>query len=975
MRNVWPFLLFNVENHMISKKERPQFDFLQGGGEMGAIMRSTNWKNTPLGAPEEWPQVLKFAVSTMLHTAFPNYIFWGEDYVGLYNDAYRPSLGDDGKHPFILGQKGEDAWAEIWDTIHPLLDSVRKTAKPTWSENQLIPIFRNGSMEDVYWTFSYSPLFGEDGKIAGVLTTCMETTATIENLQKLHEREDELKFAIEATSLGIWDYDPVRNRLKSNHRLKAWFGLPPNEEIFLSQATNAIIERDRDRVNAAIQKATDPNSDGAYDISYTIRNKNTGRERYVRAVGRAWIDDKNVCYRFNGTLQDNTDQREAEKERLKLTALIESSTEFIALTDLEGNGEYINPKGLSMLGWDSYSKKSISDFIFPNDRVRTENFVKQLLEIGTFSEEIRFWKEKTQTPFWMLWNGFVIKNPETDEPIALATIGTNIEEQKSKEAQLQKALHQVHREKQRFSNLVKYAPIGIGTFTGEDHALEMVNDVGMYVFRSNEEELTGKPLFDILPKGNSHMQSLMNDVLKSGKTIRQLEFPGVVEMNKKLETFYFNVIFRPLKDEKGKTTGIMIVADDVTDSVKLKHILQENEKQFRKLIMQSPIPMAIYRGKDLIIELVNQKMLDIFLRKNENEIIGQSLVEAFPGQKDQKYYEILLSVLETGKAVSDTESYVTVKGNDGVKEFYIDYSYEPLADIDSETKGIMVTASDVTEKVKARKKLEDFSRELEKEVKKRTKMLHRANDQLVDSIRELEETNADLESFAYVSSHDLQEPLRKIQMFISCIAERDRVNLSENGQRDFDKISVAAKRMRGLIDDLLTFSRTSADITKFENKDLRVIVEEVIENLSEKIEATQAKVEIDDLMSIDVIPFQIRQVFQNLIENAIKFSRKDIPPVISIKSDFLLLEEEYILNLDANKKYARIIVKDNGIGFDTQFSEQIFDIFQRLHGKSEFEGTGIGLAIVRKIVQNHNGAITATSVEGEGATFSIYLPI
>ncbi len=959
---------------MISKAERPQFDFLQGGGEMGAIMRGTNWKNTPLGIPETWPQVLKFAVSTMLHTAFPNYIFWGEEYVGLYNDAYRPSLGNEGKHPFILGQKGEDAWPEIWDTIHPQLESVRKTGKPTWSENQLIPIYRNGKMEDVYWTFSYGPLFGEGGKIIGVLVTCMETTAAMENLQKLEESEDELKFAIDATNLGIWDYDPIHNRLKANHRLKAWFGLPPNEEISLSQATNAIIEKDRDRVNAAIQKATDPNTGGKYDITYTVKNKETDKERYVRAVGRAWIDDKNVCYRFNGTLQDNTDQREAEKERLKLTSLVETSTEFIALTDLEGNGEYINPNGLQMLGWDTYKGRLISDCIYSEDRSKAEKLMSQLFETGTFSDEIRFWNERSQTAFWMLWNGFIVKNPETDEPIALGTVSTKIEEQKAKEAQLQKALDQVQEEKERFLNLVKYAPIGIGIFTGKDHALEIVNDFGKRVFGSNEKEVIGKPLFEILPEGNSNMQSLMDDILKSGKTIRQLEFPGVVEINEKPETFYFNVIFRPLKNGNGKTTGIMIVADDVTESVKLKHILQENEKQFRKLIMQSPIPMAIYRGENLIIELVNHKMLDVFMRKKENEIIGKGLAEAFPEQKNQKYFDLLLSVLKTGKAVSDSESYVTVEGDDGVKEFYIDYDYEPLAEIGSEINGIMVTASDVTEKVKARKKLEDFSRELEKEVKKRTKMLNQANKQLETSIKELEATNADLESFAYVSSHDLQEPLRKIQMFTSRIADRDRENLSENGQHDFEKITVAATRMRGLIEDVLAYSCASTDTANFEKKDLKEILNQVLENLSEKIEATETKIEIDDLMSVDVIPFQIRQVFQNLVENAIKFSREGISPKILIRSEIVPVEKDNKLKLNPKKKYARITIKDNGIGFDSQFAEQIFDVFQRLHGKLEFEGTGVGLAIVRKIVQNHNGTITASSVEGEGATFEIYLP-
>lgn len=839
---------------MISKTNRPQFDFLQGGGEMGEIISGKNWRNSPLGVPEGWPQALKFAMSTMLHNAFANFIFWGEDYICLYNDAYRPSLGNNGKHPSILGQRGKDAWSEIWDTIHPLLENVRKTGKPTWSEDQLIPIYRNGRIEEVYWTFSYSPLFDEDGKIAGILVTCMETTEAVKSLQKLAESQNQLKFAIDAAELGTWDYDPINNKLKSNRRLKEWFGLPPDESISLEQATGAIIEIDRTRVNTAIQEATDPKSSGKYDISYTIQNKDSGEERYVRAVGRAWVNEEKVCYRFNGTLQNNTEQRKADKERLN-------------------------------------------------------------------------------------------------------------------------AIVRIQEEKERFRNLVKNAPIGIATFKGKEHRFEMVNQRGMRLFGRDEQEVVGKPIFDLLPEGNSHMKSLMDDIFKTGKTIRQLEFPGVVEINKKPQTFYFNVVFHPLKDDSEKTTGIMIVADDVTESVKLKHILQENEKQFRKLIMESPIPMAIYRGEDLVIELVNQKMLDVFLHKKENDIIGKRLVETFPEQKDQKYIDLLLSVLKTGKPVSDAESYALVKGDDGMKEFYIDFHYEPLLDIGSSTNGIMVTVNDVTEKVKAREKLEEFSKELEIKVKKRTQMLAFANKKLQISVNELEATNADLESFAYVSSHDLQEPLRKIQMFTSRIATRDRENLSESGQRDFDKITTAAKRMRELIEDLLAFSRANTTTAEFEKKDLKEILHHVLENLSEKIEATETQVETDNLLLAHVIPFQIRQVFQNLIENAIKFSREGISPKISITSEETKFKKGSGLKLDPTKKYAHIIIKDNGIGFDPQFAERIFDVFQRLHGKLEFEGTGVGLAIVRKIMQNHNGAITASSREGEGATFEIWLPL
>lgn len=177
----------------------------------------------------------------------------------------------------------------------------------------------------------------------------------------------------------------------------------------------------------------------------------------------------------------------------------------------------------------------------------------------------------------------------------------------------------------------------------------MVNQRGFRVFDKKKSEILGKPLFDLLPEGNSHLQSLLNDILKTGKAIRQLEFPVVIEIDRVPETIYFNVVFRPLKDENDKTTGITIVADDVSESVRLKHILRESEKQFRKLIMESSITMAIYRGENLIIELANSTMLHNFMMgRKEEDVIGRGLFEAFPELKDQKYPEPLREVIRTG---------------------------------------------------------------------------------------------------------------------------------------------------------------------------------------------------------------------------------------------------------------------------------------------------------------------------------------
>src|SRR6478735_1174757 len=292
---------------MVIQKDN-NLQFLAGGGEMGKLTREKDWSETPVGPMQFWPQSLRTTLSIILNSKFPMFLWWGPQLICFYNDAYRPSLGQNGKHPSILGMRAEEAWTEIWHIIKPLIDQVLAGGESTWSEDQLIPIYRNGKLEDVYWTFSYSPVNDESGNPAGVFVTCTETTAKMVTLQALEESKNELEFAIKATDLGTWDYNPVTKKFSANERLKIWFGLPLNEQFRLTEAINAIAEDDRPRVTAAIKKALDFSSGGNYDIEYTIIHPVTKKETNVRAKGRAWFNEDKIACRFNGTLEDITSQ-------------------------------------------------------------------------------------------------------------------------------------------------------------------------------------------------------------------------------------------------------------------------------------------------------------------------------------------------------------------------------------------------------------------------------------------------------------------------------------------------------------------------------------------------------------------------------------------------------------------------------------------------------------------------------------------
>ena len=241
--------------------------------------------------------------------------------------------------------------------------------------------------------------------------------------------------------------------------------------------------------------------------------------------------------------------------------------------------------------------------------------------------------------------------------------------------------------------------------------------------------------------------------------------------------------------------------------------------------------------------------------------------------------------------------------------------------------------------------------------------------------RALEKMNKELESFTYISSHDLQEPLRKIQMFVSLIAEKESQNLTEKGKEYFLKIYQSSSRMRELIKDLLAYSRSTNTKKEFKKVSLGSILYDIKNDMHEEIENLGAQINFTDDLEINVIPFQFRQLLYNLISNSLQFSRPNVSPRISIKIDSDVADINELGVLDSKKSYSKITLEDNGIGFKDEHSEKIFELFQRLDSTDRIHGTGIGLAIVKKIVENHNGIILATGREDEGSIFRIYLPV
>lgn len=796
----------------------------------------------------------------------------------------------------------------------------------------------------------------EQGDPVFIVGTERDITEKQTLIDRLKMSEKLFKQAQALTHAGNWSWDIKQNRIEWSDELYRIYGLEPrNENISYEEYIALVHPDDREKVRKLVEVA---NRYGK-PWSFTHRLvRNNGDVRVVFATGEVLRNAEGEPTVMIGTAQDITERQnlidrlqESEKlfKQAQSLAHLGNWTLDLKTMDFSWSDEMFNiyevekDRVFVFQDW--------VNFIHPEEREEVLNYYQECLREKKLYDKVhRIVLQNGKVKIIHRKGEFVLN--ENGEAIRM--IGTT--QDVTKEYKVQQEL----KENQTFIRKITDAtPSVIASYN--------IN-TGRYVFISEGlEKLLGYPTSEVMSRGVEffmeiiHPDDLLPVTEKNAKALQEanadpqksdivIEFScRMKHRNGDYRWFHtYGTIFD--RNSAGKVEHVLNITLDITEQVKATEKIKEQEHFIQQIADASPTILYLFDVRTQSVVYINREIFFV-LGYSPDEILryGDSVTTELYHQED---IQLLPSRKESQKTFQQQGSMIQyecrIRSRDGEWKWFLVREIVFKTDEAGQITQILGASLDINRR-----------KEMEKTILQNSMLL--------------EQSNASLEEFAYVASHDLKEPLRKISTFGDRLAASQDDHMSPEGKLYLNKIIDASQRMQTMITDLLSVSMITGN-TAFEFYSLQKILEETLQTLEFKLEQLNAKVEADPLPDAYIIPSQFRQLFQNLLSNSLKFVRPDLQPLIRISYSFVPSEKIVHYQLAKVDHYHQLVFTDNGIGFDNEYAGKIFAIFQRLHGRSEYEGSGIGLAICKKIVEHHGGIIYAQGREGEGASFTIILP-